>query len=157
MSCNRNKQRRRRRVQRTVLPTPEEDPLKGCINVFEVNQWSCSADDRVVSLSQGDPTYPKWQAKFSFNIVCKISPEQDHWKYLGTHMFFCTRSKKCLIILDSGGSTKKCAITGFWVDNNIPTLSSKWMEKQDEIMGKIADDFKDQYASVLLDNLINSE
>lgn len=72
-------------------------------------------------------------------------------------MFFCTRSKKCLIILDSGGSTKKCAITGFWVDNNIPTLSSKWMEKQDEIMGKIADDFKDQYASVLLDNLINSE
>jgi hypothetical protein len=150
--------KRKAKVQRTVLPIPEEDPLKGCLQAFDVNYAIHIVDEKSMHLIIGDPQYPKWQGKFKFEIACRPTSTSvfvGHRTHSATTLYFSLSSKTCLIVIDQS-SVKKCAITSFWLDNNVPTLASRWLEKQDEIVGSIADDFKDQYASLLLDNMINS-
>jgi hypothetical protein len=44
----------------------------------------------------------------------------------------------------------------FWLDEDVPVLSVNIFERQPNIMAAIHDEFKEKYAALILDNIINS-
>jgi hypothetical protein len=98
---------------------------------------------------------------FKYDIQC-FSKLQVHLD--SVHFFFNLTNKvnKCLIVLsgpdpfDTSIRRYRCGETTFWLDNDIPVLADRWLTLQSLYMDKITDDFKFQYAALLLDGIIQS-
>ena len=72
-------------------------------------------------------------------------------------MFFNMETNRALVIVyrpQLGASS--CYILNFWVANDAPILSANVLLEQSGYMTSVHGDFKDKYASYILDKTINS-
>lgn len=93
---------------------------------------------------------------FKFTINC--STKMDASSNRAIHFFFNTESWQCLLVVQGlyDDATYKCFLTRFWIDEDIPVLSVRIFEGQDRVVAAIMDQFKEKYAALILDGIINS-
>lgn len=63
-----------------------------------------------------------------------------------------------MLIVEHGevANQYKCHVMKFWVENDLPIPSVRLWQDQDEVIRKIAEEFKDKYGDYMLDRIINS-
>jgi len=122
------------------------------LNEFDASNIRYSIAERAVYL-QGALIK---DSVFKFNINCgtKMDASSQH----GVYFFFNTETWQCLMVVQGifGDNTYKCFLTRFWVEEDLPVLSVRIFEGQDRVMATIYDQFKEKYAALILDGIINS-
>lgn len=90
---------------------------------------------------------------FNYDIDCTADMDVYKLKF-----FFNTKTLKMLIVNRSVHSmnVKTCAHMKFWLTNDLPEPCTRYLYGQDQIMTLIAEEFKEKYAAVILDDAINS-
>lgn len=93
---------------------------------------------------------------FLYDIACK--PDID---LINMGLYFNIKQSKCLIVQRfhygmNFGNVWKSACMKFWIEKDCPVLAVKYLYNQDKVIDLIKEQFKDQYASMIIDAAINS-
>ena len=94
---------------------------------------------------------------FSYTIHCKYAD------IYSTHFFFDTKDWRCLIVnlardtMTTGNI--RCVVLKFWLnEEESPTLSAKLYEGfTSKLLFEVDKQFREQYASLVLDGIINQD
>jgi hypothetical protein len=120
------------------------------VHEFMANRVRISESEKTVFMSASP-----FKETFKYDIYCR----RDSVSYsLVVHMFFNLDSKMCLIVqprytdLPNSG---RCFLSKFWLEDDSPVISSWLFTTQEVALIDTRDQFKEQYASYLLDNIIN--
>jgi hypothetical protein len=94
---------------------------------------------------------------FKFTVLCKRQLQS-----YPNAIFFNTDSHQCLLVADVSGLSNsqpkyQCWVLRFWLNNDLPILSARIFDNQDKVMADIAEQFGQQYASLILDGIINQD
>jgi hypothetical protein len=91
--------------------------------------------------------------RFTFDYTFRVKVP-DY--YLITSLFNMETHKMMLLIKEGQFGMMTCYIMDFSIRDDKPLISSRVLLLQDEFVDAIADEFKDRYASYLIDKTINS-
>lgn len=108
------------------------------------------SESKVYVIDEHDARYT-----FNFTIRCKTNSFASPY-----HFFFNLSTHQCLLIRMDGFRSpigKFCQVMRFWLQGDQPVLSVRLFDNQDKIMADIADQFSEQYASLILDGIINAD
>jgi hypothetical protein len=91
---------------------------------------------------------------FKFTVRCK-----KQGTFTAIHFFFNTNTHQCLVLTHQPTATGAyiCHLTRFWLRDDLPVLSVKLFDNQESLMHEISDQFTEQYASLILDGIINQD
>ena len=87
---------------------------------------------------------------FTYNILC--TADLDFFKI---KFFFSFESFKSIIIYKESG-VYKCYVVGFEVRNDTPLFAVSIFAVMERVLSSIEVEFRDKYASYLIDETINS-
>ena len=117
------------------------------LNEFYTKSLSCSAEDKVLSMT----TQFGAKSIFKYTFMCKSSCIFLH----DVSFFFDFKTAKVFITYYVNlPDPYKCWILGFAVVNDAPLLSAQLWDK-DIFTDECKEDFKNKYAAYLLDGIIN--
>jgi len=88
--------------------------------------------------------------KFTYDIKCTADLDLMKIKF-----YFSFKQAKCLIIHKEAGFFK-CAAMKFHISNDSPMLAAQWFNPMNRVMAAIDAEFKEQLASMIIDEAINS-
>jgi hypothetical protein len=116
------------------------------VNRYDVSGVKCSLSKRTVYMHT-----PTGNLEFKFSFLCERHSLHSANSF---RFFFNVENFECLVVTPT---IQTSYALKFWIANDLPVLSSNLFILQNAMMQDIGDDFKDKYASYLLDNIINSE
>jgi hypothetical protein len=119
--------------------------VSGILNEFGAEWMKYSVEESTVYLDG---------LTFKYSLFC-IKPLPS----FNMHFFFNLESGKCLLTMPNGFISPKhrCWIMSFWLEEDLPILSARLFEKQEYVVAGIHDEFREKYAAILLDGIINKE
>ena len=128
----------------------EEEDCLSVVNEFEATKVLVSSEQKKVWMS--DSRGFGINTSFEFDFFCKAVG------VVNAYFFFNAKVSKCLVVMKSPDAAGyfRCVLMKFWVESEMPVLSARWYLEQDKVISAIANEFKEKYASYLLDNIINS-
>jgi len=89
---------------------------------------------------------------FPFDIHCKTQPMSTT-----VHFFFDLKQSKLLVLYkDPIKSSFECGVMRFFIKDDIPMPTLHWLSNMEDLVSRITPEFRDQYASYLIDQEINS-
>ena len=116
------------------------------VNEFDCIKVGCSKSIKTVYMQGMDGSrYP-----FPYNIETTANLDIIRIKF-----YFCMKTSRCLIMRKEDGFFK-CAVMKYWIIKDSPVLAVQYFNPMDRVMTAIDEEFKDQYASIVIDDAINS-
>lgn len=116
------------------------------VNQFEATDVRWSTDPKKVYILDIDSV----PATFEFDIYCVARTT-----VCNVGFFFNIKRHTALILMKQSMRHYVCAVMRFHVQNDVPIMSANWLHTQEQIVSFVHDDFKQQYAAYLLDNIVN--
>ena len=125
----------------------------GILNEFDAINIRYSESENSVYLLDS----LKSRIVYRYQVHCKHKATGSHAEY-NLHFFFDFDNKHCLVVTKNAYSeVYHCWITRFSVVDDLPVLSADLFTGQREFfINSISDEFKQKYAAIVLDELINS-
>lgn len=116
----------------------------GIANSVKVSRVDLKEDERCAHfIADSTPS------KFEYDIICK-SP--------GFIFLFNVKTMKMAILIKNWPlrNASEAAFMSFSIRDELPVPQVNWIFRQPQIIEGFSDSFKDQYATYLLDNIINT-
>jgi len=126
------------------------------VNEFTAKAIRKSPSDKKVYIKDGNG----FNTVLPYDIECIIHAGTLPFNFShNIYFFFSLKTNRCLITFYSSipvmEMIHRCAVMIFTLKDDKPCLSTNWLYEQTKMMELITPDFKEQYASLLIDKVIN--
>jgi hypothetical protein len=134
------------------------DKMSGVLNEFDAISVRYSVEHKTVYITG---QYIR-RSIFNYNILCMHKTVDGKPNII---FFFDLPTSRCLVvqrvynyvgISQTDRLSFKCSLINFYVEEDLPVLPVRIFDKQKDLMLLIGEDFKQQHAAIMLDDIINS-